>query len=225
GGLIFAGNLGLNALLTELRFDLADIRQVNLSFDGMIRSITLRVAGSLIPDPGSPFTELLTYIRLESSRVSAELIYAGGLSYYRVKIIPEIQWPWLLGAGGVIVLLVVDALSRFLMSAVMRSTGSNRWQSLWAAIRLSARNFGLVLAHGWIVRLFIFVISTVFMTAPLVLVQSTLVPLLVRATGSAWPFVVATMVLAISMALVSMVFVAFGVVYDACLYRQLSGYR
>ncbi len=223
GALIFAGNLGLNALLVELRFDLADISQFSLSFDGMVRSITLRVAGSLIPDPGSPFTELLTYLRLESSRVSANLVYAGGLSYYRVKNIPVIQSPWLLGVGGIGVLLAVDTFSRFLMAGVVRALPGTRLASVWAALRLALRHFALVLAHTWIVRLAIFTVSALFMTVPLVLVEGTLVPLLVRAMGSAWPIVIAGTAMAISMAVVSTVLLAFSVVYDACLYRRLTG--
>ena len=68
GALLFVGNLGLNALLVELRIDLADVGQLSATADGMARAIILRALGNLIPDSGAPFSELLSYIRIETSR-------------------------------------------------------------------------------------------------------------------------------------------------------------
>ncbi len=220
-GLFFAGNAGLNAMLTEQGLDLADVGQLSATANGMVHSIILRTIGSLIPDPGAPFAQLLSYMRLESSRLGTSLVYAGGLSYYYVKNIQEIPLSWLYGAGGLALLLSVDVLHRFVVAAIILTPGPGSLRRVGAAIMLAVRHFGLVLAHIWLVRLVVFTVSTVFITAPIVLTQSILVPLLIRSTGAAWPYLVSTVILAISIAFVSMVLLAFGIVYDACLYRRL----
>jgi hypothetical protein len=221
GALLFVGNLGLNELLTELRIDLADVGQLSATPTGMVHSIILRTVSSLIPDPGAPFSEWLSYMRIEASRVSTLLVYAGGLSYFYVKNVQELPLSWVFGAGGLIVLFVVDVLQRFVVPAIVLSAGPGPLHLIGSVIRLAARHFVLVLVHTWLVRLAIFVVSTIFMTAPLVLTQSILVPLLIRTTGTAWPYLITTVLLAISIALVNMVLLAFSVVYDACLYRRL----
>jgi len=227
GALLFVGNLGLNALLVELRIDLADVGQLSATADGMARAIILRALGNLIPDSGAPFSELLSYIRIETSRIATTLVYAGGLSYYYVQNVEELPLVWVFGGGGLILLFVVDALQRFVVAAVVLAPGAPGAPGLGGrpqiggAISLAARNIGLVLAHTWLVRLAIFALSTIFIAAPMVLTQSILVPLLIRSTGTAWPYLIANVVLAISIALVSMVLLAFSIVYDACLYRRL----
>ncbi|HEY3289568.1 MAG TPA: hypothetical protein VGK87_05530 [Anaerolineae bacterium] len=221
GLLLFAGNLGLNAMLTEQKIDFADISQLSATPDGMLRSIILRTIDISIPNPGAPFSEALSYIQLESSRVSTELVYAGGLSYYYVKNVQDIPLSTVFGVAGIVVLFGVDALQRFVVAAIVQTRKAGWLKSVGAAIKLAARNFGLVLAHIWLVRLVVFIVSTIFMTVPLVLTQSTLVPLLIRSTGTAWPYLVSGVLLSVSIALVSMVLTALGVVYDACLYRRL----
>lgn len=221
GALLFAGNLGLNTMLAEQKIDFADISQLSATPEGMVRSIILRTIDNSIPNPGSPFSEGLSYIQLESSRVSTELVYAGGLSYYYVKNVQDIPLSTVFGVVGLIVLFGVDALQRFIVAAVVLSHGAGWLRSVWAAIKLAAGNIGGVLAHIWLVRLAVFIVSTIFITIPLVVTQSILVPLLIRSTGTAWPYLAGGVLLSVSIALVSMVLTAFGVVYDACLYRQL----
>jgi hypothetical protein len=223
GGIIFVGSLGVTSLLRELRLDLSEVSEFSLGLQSMGRSILLRILNSIIPDPGPPFTQVLDFMRSETTRVATSLVYAGGLSYYRVKTIEEIPLPLLVGGGSLFLLIGGDALFRFVPAALMQA-GSNPLLGVVKALRLAGRHFGLVLMHIWVVRLVVFSVSAVFMIAPLVLVQSIGVPILIRSTGSAWILLAALMVASVSLALVGMVFTAFVTVYDACLYRQLAQY-
>ncbi|MCL5996096.1 MAG: hypothetical protein M1546_08570 [Chloroflexi bacterium] len=225
GGVIFIGNLGVGALLREFRIDLGDAGQLSMTYDGVSRSLVLRTIGALIPEPGAPFNELLSYIRLEASRVSTSLVYAGGFSFYRVKRIEEIPLPWLVGAGSLLLLVGSDALLRFTTAALMDTPATRGWLAIAGALRLAGRKFWLVLRHIWLVRLAIFGVSTVFIMLPMVLVQNMLLPLLIRSMGGPWVYLAATVLISTSLALVSMVLTAFSIVYETCLYRALAGGR
>jgi hypothetical protein len=223
GGVLFLGNLGLDALLREYNVDLSDIGQISLSAETLLHSIALRTISIFIPDPGAPFSQWITYLRLEMSRVSASLIYAGGFSYYRVRTIQEAPEPFILGGVGLLLLTGGDALMRLCLASVLCAPAGSGLQPVLGALKLAGRRLALVMAHVWVVRLAIFAVNTIFVVFPLVPAQSLLTPLMINTTGNAWPYIFASALVSISLALVSMVFVAFAVIYDARLYEWLRG--
>jgi hypothetical protein len=228
GALLYLGNQGIIQYLREMRIDLADAAQYTFGMEGMSRAVALHAINRLLPDPGAPFTELLSYVKMESARTSTILVYAGGLSFIRVKNIPEIPLAAILGVSGTLLLLVMDAVSRFAAAGIMLPVAKDGVQGKGGAMRmlgralgLAVRRLGVVLAHIWTVRLAVFGVTIIFVTIPQVLVQSVLAPLLIRTTNSAWIYLLANLAVSVSVTLVMMVFVAFSAVYDARLFLAL----
>jgi hypothetical protein len=222
GGLILLGNLGLTELLRELQLDMTDMSRLSFGLEGMARSMGLRTLNDLFPKPSSPFIEWLSYFRTETTSMATTLVYAGGFSFYRVTAFDALPLPWLVGSASVAVLVATDGLLRFVTVSLMGAPTRHPITAVLGALRVARRRFRTVLTHVWLVRLSLLVLGALFVTVPLVLVQNILVPLLVRGTGSAWLFLAANMLLSISLALVSMLFDAFVVVYDARLYQALK---
>lgn len=215
GALILAGIAALTVLLRDLRLDPSNLGRISFDVAGISYAIIVRSIGALIPDPGSPFSELLNYARVLMRRSASAYTwlaqYYGGGAASRV---------WLVGLAGIVWIVVVDALLRMRFAAIM-GAGGGFLRAMADCARLGVRHFGLVLAHGWLVRLAIFGVSVLFVIAPLTIAQGALVAWLVRTAGSFWPWPVSQLVFVVGSSLVLMVFVAFATVYDARQYLAL----
>jgi hypothetical protein len=216
GVLMLVGIAALTVLLRDLRVDPSNLGRISFDVAGISYAITVRSIGALIPDPGSPFSELLNYARVLMRRSASA--YTWLAQYYGGGAVSR---GWLVGLVGIVWIVVVDALLRMRFAAIMGAAGGGFLRAMSECVRLGVRRFGPVLAHGWLVRLAIFGVSVLFMIAPLTIAQGALVAWLVRTAGSFWPYPVSQLVFVVGSSLVLMVFVAFATVYDARQYMAL----
>lgn len=216
GVLILAGIAALTLWLRDLRLDLSNLGRISFDVSGVSYAIVVRSIAALIPDPGSPFSELLAYTRVLMRRSASA--YTWLAQYYGGGAVSR---TWLVGLAGIVWIVVADALLRMRFAAIMGAAGGGFLRAMSECARLGVRHFGPVLAHGWLVRLAIFGVSVLFVIAPLTIAQGALVAWLVRTAGSFWPWPVSQLVFAVGSSLVLMVFVAFATVYDARQYLAL----
>lgn len=215
GVLILAGIAALTVWLRDLRLDLSNLGRISFDVSGISYAIVVRSIAALIPDPGSPFSELLAYTRVLMRRSASA--YTWLAQYYGGGAVSR---TWLVGLAGIVWIVVADALLRMRCAAIM-AAGGGFLRAMADCARLGVRHFGPVLAHGWLVRLAIFGVSVLFVIAPLTIAQGALVAWLARTAGSFWLWPVSQLVFAVGSSLVLMVFAAFATVYDARQYLAL----
>ncbi len=221
GALILAGIAALTVWLRELRVDPSNLGRISFDVTGISYAVTVRSIGALIPDPGSPFSELLNYARVLMRRSASAYTwlarqYGGGAT----------SSAWLVGFAGIVWIVVVDALLRMRFAAIMGSADGGFLRAMSECVRIGVRRFGEVVTHAWLVRLAVFALSALFVIAPLTIAQGALVAWLVRTAGAFWPYPVSQLVFVVGSSLVLMVFAAFATVYDARQYlalREQSG--
>ncbi len=216
GALILAGIAALTVWLRELQVDSSNLGRISFDVAGISYAITVRSIGALIPDAGSPFSELLNYARVLIRRSASG--YTWLAQHYGGRAISS---AWLVGLAGIVSIIVVDALLRMRFAAIMGSASGGFARAMLACLRIGVRRFGAVVTHAWLVRLAVFGVSVLFVIAPLTVAQGALVAWLVRTAGSFWPYPVSQLVFVAGSSLVMMVFAAFATVYDARQYLAL----
>ncbi len=216
GVLMLAGIAALTVWLRELRMDPSNLGRISFDIAGISYAITVRSIGALIPDPGSPFSELLAYARVLMRRSASA--YTWLVQQYGAGAVSS-AWP--VGLAGIVSIIGVDALLRMRFAAIMGSANGGFARALWACLRVGVCCFGPVVMHAWLVRLAVFGVSVLFVIAPLTVAQGALVAWLVRTAGSFWPYPVSQLVFVVGSSLVLMVFAAFATVYDARQYLAL----
>ncbi len=216
GALILAGIAALTVWLRELRVDPSNLGRMSFDVAGVSYAVTVRSIGALIPDAGSPFSELLNYARVLIRRSASGYTWLarnyGGAA---------LSSAWLVGLAGIAWIVVADALLRMRFAAIMGSADGGFLGALSECVRIGVRRFGAVVTHAWLVRLAVFGMSVLFVIAPLTIAQGAVVAWLVRTAGSFWPYPVSQLVFVVGSSLVTMVFAAFATVYDARQYLAL----
>jgi hypothetical protein len=218
GALVTLGIAGLSLVLRQLRLDVTSVGRVGADFDSMMRVISVRVVNGFVPDPGSPFTELISYGRYLLRRSSTNYYW---LYAYRYTVSDVPLRLWLIGLASLLPLIAGGALLRMRVAAIMDAPQANRAAALGESIQLGARHFGYLFRHGALVWLVSSLLTILFVFIPLALVQYLLIPPLARTLNSLWPYPASTLLFAAGTALITMVFMAFAAVYDAHLYVGL----
>ena len=216
GVLVLAGIAGLSLLLRELRVDLSNLGRIGSDYGGISYAVKVRAIGALIPDPGSPFSELLNYVRILIRRSS--VAYTWFAFRYVESTASSV---WLIGLAGVAWIILVDTLLRMRSAAVMNPDQGSFLRAMIDSVRMGACHFGPVFAHAWLVRGVIFIVSVLFVITPMTIAQGLIVTFLVRTAGSFWPYPASQLVFAVGSSLVLMVFAAFSAVYDARQYLAI----
>jgi hypothetical protein len=215
GACITAGVLGVTLLLRELRLDMSSFVRVNTSMDYVQHTLLTRAISALIPDPGAPFTELYSYTRFVLYRNEVTAAAWRFVPYDSPAIAPLI---YMGGAAGVVAIIAAETLLRLRAPAIMSRPRRKSLQGLRLGARAAFRHFGLVTACAWALRLVVFGVTIVFVTLPLILAQTLLVPNVALQLDTLWPYPVSTFLFAVAGALVGVFFIAFEVIYDARLY-------
>jgi hypothetical protein len=174
------------------------------AFGDALRQLVWRGVNILIPNPGSPFAELVPELRHAKHGSMTTTITLSGM----------------------VVLMLAETLLRFRTVIVMKPLRSLRPQRfalfapLIASVGFGLRHFGVVTVHIWAMRLAMLGLSVALIELPLAIMDNFIVPNLVQLGDFEWlptiKFVVAS-----SAAVVSAILAAFVVVYDARLYRAI----
>ncbi|MCL5996095.1 MAG: hypothetical protein M1546_08565 [Chloroflexi bacterium] len=220
GALITLGIAGLTLLLRQMRLDVTSISRVNGDFDSMMRAVVVRAINGVTPDPGSPFTEMVSYARYLLRRSSTNYYWLYAYRYTLGEVPVRL---WLIALTSLVPMIVTGTLLRLRVAAIMSASRPNQMAALMESVQLGARHFRYVAAHGMVVWLASVSLNIVFSLVPLTLAQYLVVPAVARALNTLWPYPVSALLFAAGAALVGMVFLAFGAVYDARLYRAMKG--
>lgn len=250
GGLIYAGIVGLSQVAPDLRRDLTTPRYRSGSLETILRTATIRGFQAALPDPEAPFTQKLAWDRVLTRRrinynpqaverpAGYQLVpgmweTTGSTNGANSTLGAQSQSPQfevdarVIGIAGIALILLSETLLRMRFVMVMcagwrgRLTLSNVVVPLVASARFAPQHFVSLTVHIWLLRCAMWVAGFLFIVLPLEAVYNWLVPALVR-LGSTWVYTVNILVIPASLAMVVMVFNAFSIVYDACLYRQLQ---
>lgn len=217
GAVVFVGVLVVANFLRAAQFDLSNIGRVPLSLPYLARAVAIRASGyHLLPDPGAPFGDALSYARALVRR--GAVTYSGSVAYYS----PDAGELALPAAGVFAALIVFETLLRLRFPALMRA-GVPLPRALAECARTGARNFGRIATYTWALRFLFALAMALFVWLPVTVVQSVALPAFTRAFGG---FGVNTVLNALSLAavlLITMMFYAFSAVFDALLWAKLTG--
>ncbi|MCL5996094.1 MAG: hypothetical protein M1546_08560 [Chloroflexi bacterium] len=217
GAILTLCTVGLTLLLRDLRLDVTNVGRVNSDVDDMARAIAIRALSGIIPDPGSPFSELQAYVRYTLSRSAYYSWYL-----YRNMASNAPMPLWLVGLVSVALMVAAETLLRLRAVMAMRAEGPGPLAGLLDSMRMGWRHFGFIAAQVWLLRLGMLAAGVLFTIIPITFVQSIFVPVFARQAGSFWPYPGSMTLFALGSALVGMVLLAFSVVYDTCLYAALQ---
>jgi hypothetical protein len=128
----------------------------------------------------------------------------------------------LIGLVSVALIVVCDALMRFRTVSAIRPGNSGPIRPVLSSGALGLKHFATVTAHIWTLRLIVTGFSVAFVILPVVLLEVLSAPSKpVVMLGEVALLARQPFGLLASLALVNAIFTAFGVVYDARLYRSL----
>ncbi len=229
GTLICAGAYAMMLLLRDLRVDTSSqgVAFTRGAPDAttFLRTLGIRSLQGLVPNPGSPFSDLLEYIRFSlrqpnatSSRYVAALIASGSNP-------PPTLQHWLIGGGALLAMFLAESLFRLRISAIMSQKRPNLVSGIVDSAQLGWRWFGHVTLHITILRLIQFFILALFFVLPLSAGQTFLLPRLSVALQSPATITVGNLIMTALATPVTMLFAAFLVVYDSRLYVHLHQAR
>lgn len=219
GLLISVSLVGITWMLREARLDVSNYRWIRRDLNSIMNMSVVRSISLLPPDPGSPFTELYSSTRYNLSRQSTG--YFGWNAYQAgLRTLPAVFV--LTGVLGLVVAFTTDTLLCMRNAHIIHSRDGQAFRWLSAVLRLSLRNFWRVAAWRWTVRLMVMGLYAVCLILPIVLHQSLVVPALVNEVRSYWPYPVNTTSYGIGTALVGMVLIAFGLIFEARMYLALT---
>jgi hypothetical protein len=220
GALVTLGIAGLTVLLRQLRMDITSVDRVVTDFEGMVRVVGVRIVNGLIADPGSPFTELVSYTRYLIRRSSTSYFWLYPYQYTLGEIPLR---TWLIGGLSLVPLISAGVLMRLRVPVIIAADQPNRLSTLYEGIRLGAHQAGYLFRHGALLWLITSVLNMVFVVIPLALSQYLLVPTLARETNELWAYPASTLLFTFGSALIGVAFTAFIAAYEAHLYHQVQG--
>ena len=228
-----AGATGLDVWLRNWHIDSDRLVNPPMVTDERVQRVVFaQAADALIPDPIAPHTDVFPRLRTLSfdSTVTENLLrrLRSNALKHTVKsdmfltyatTTPEFM---LVPLAGLILILLGETLLRLRLVAVMRSESSDVLMAMTASLRFGIGHFGVITAHAWALRLMTAAISVAGVIVPNVLIQSLIVPQLVRALSTPVIYPISLFVCSTGAALVSAFFLAFSAVYDARLAMRLD---
>lgn len=236
GALMAVASMGVSATLRNTNIDLTQAGEPVRGLAEVGHKAMLTTINSLIPDPGSPLAEFLPGWRLMILGHGGPVAYSPYLQQHppqangeRIALmISFLREPWFLVCGAMALTILLETLLRFRsVEAVLPSTTSRlRWLGALApmlnSMRFGFKHFGLITLHVWALRLVFAGLSALLVFAPMVIVQSFVIPFIARATGFWQLYTLCLAAMIAGLALVNALGTAFATVYDARLYAALT---
>ena len=223
GGLLCAGAYALMLLMRDLRLDTSSqgvgFTRPAPDAQQLFRTFGIRTLQGLIPNPGSPFSEVLEFIRFDLRQVPAS-------RYVTTLLISPANGEvslerWLIGGGAALAMLLGESLFRMRFSVLMHAPRPNLFTGLVGGLKIGWRWFGRLTLHITLLRLAQFVFLSLFIVMPLTLGQTLVLPRLTTLLGTQAAITIGNLALNALGTPVTMLFVAFLAVYDARLYLRL----
>lgn len=197
---IILSAVGLNVWLRPAQLDSAMLvipPRPPTTAEHIGRAVTASSIDALLPDPWTPLPDVLPRLRSHAyaATVDADLLrrlrsnalkhtVSGVVNRAYATSTPEF---WLVGLGGLMIVLVGEALLRLYPVMAMAQSGAPRlWTPLVESARLAFKNWWAVALHIWLTRLVIATLSAAFVIAPAILMQSTITPKLAQMAFALW---------------------------------------
>ena len=221
GLLISAAVIGLIYVLRELRLDLSNYRWLRPESRAISAAMIVRSINTLIPDPGSPFAEIYSFVRASLARTSSS-VYFGSMSYPQTlgKFNSTLG---LLGIVSVVGMVLIETVLCFRYVEVMRQQRADAWSWLGRSVRLVRGHFWQVALLRLMLRAVIFAAGVFLLILPLTLHQSLVVPTIVSRVQNYLPYAMSTVAGNVGSALIGAVFIMLCLVFDARLNMALRG--
>ncbi|NJM42402.1 MAG: hypothetical protein HC853_17520, partial [Anaerolineae bacterium] len=130
---------GIIYSLREVRLDLSNYRWLRNEMGAITGAMAIRGISVSVPDPGSPFTELYSYMRYSLSR-STSSVYYGWLNMQQTigkASVPIVLV--LLGSGALV--LIFDTLLCFRHAEIMRQPKAGFISWFISSVRLARAHF------------------------------------------------------------------------------------
>ena len=213
GLLMSAAVAGLIYMLRETRLDLSNYRWLRPESNAISAAMIVRSINALVPDPGSPFTELYGFLRTSLARTTSS-VYFGSMSY--PQTLGKFTVPLgLMGAACVLGIFLIDTVLCFRYAEVMRQTRASAWGWLDRSLALARAHFWRVATLRFGLRAIAFVLGVFFLILPTTLHQSLVIPALVSRVQNYLPYAMSMAASGIGAALIGAIFLMFGLVFDA----------
>lgn len=210
-------------VLREMRLDQSNYRWLRPESSAISAAIIVRSINMLVPDPGSPFTELYSYLRTSLGRTTTS-VYFGSMSYPQTlgKFTLSLG---LMGVAGMAGIFLIETVLCFRHAEIMRQSRANLWNWLGRCVSLARRHFWQVASLRLLLRVIVFVLGVFCLTLPITLHQSLVVPIIVSQVQNYLPYALSTAATGIGGAVIGAIFIMFGLVFDARLNLALRGER
>ena len=223
GALISLGVTGITFMLREMRLDATNVGRFTTGIGDMMRIAGARALATVMPDPGSPFSEGLNYLRGAVNRPVATTFliatYSRDFTFIPYSAAP-VLWP--IGLGCAIVVVITETLLQLRTVMAMRADGPGSVAGLTDSLRAGIKHFGTITCQVWMVRLVTVLAGALFVIFPLVFVQTFFLPLYARQIGGYWLYSASSMVLAVGSALISALWTTFAIVFDTRLFAAIN---
>jgi|GEM_PF-2222885 len=212
---------GLIYVLREMRLDQSNYRWLRPESSAISAAMIVRSINLLVPDPGSPFSELYSYLRTSLSR-STTSVYFGSMSY--PQTLGKFTLPLgIMGAASLMGIFLIETMLCFRHAEIMRQHKANAWSWLGRCVSLARRHFWQVASLRLLLRVIVFVLGVFCLTLPITLHQSLVVPVIVSQVQNYLPYAMSSAASNIGGALIGAVFIMFSLVFDARLNLALRG--
>lgn len=220
GLLITAAVAGLTLMLREVRLEQSNFRWLRSEPGALSHATVVRAISLSVPDPGSPFSEAYNYMRYSLGRTTNTVYYGwSGYSATVNRLPPQLL---VLGLASLILVGLTETFLCLRHAAIMAVDKRNVFTWLREAIPLAREHFWQITGTRILLRVLIFLMTVMLYTVPITLHQGLVVPLLVRGVSSYLPYALTQSASSIFFTLISMAFIAFGLLFDARLYLLLK---
>lgn len=219
-GAIYAlGDIGVISLLRELRLDSSSFRWLRADVDSGLMWVITRTIDAMLPAPSPPMSEWLSSYRFALSRTAASSTFYSLIDLEflarQVKL-----WRWVVGASGLLVLMMGDALLS--MSAAAMMSHKSTVVALRESVLVGATQAWRVIRWRWTLRVLSGLLLGLLLLLPVGLHQVSVVAAMrsVLQTGF-WIWHIAQSLYVISGVLFTSLVAAFGVVFEARMWALL----
>ncbi len=221
-GLAVCGAVCAQVLLGVIGLDVQRVGTRSNTPAGVAAIAAKRSLESLAIDASLP-GDWIDHLRSQSPFVmhAAVELAPGYNEYFEETIHPVDRGFWLGVADAVVMLLAAHVLLRFRAAAAFERGGANPLVALGRGIHLAAARFGVVAAHGLLLRAAMCAACALFVIAPIEFSRAFAVSFLVQHLGIPDLWVTLEFMMTIGLALVCAGVWAFEAIYDARLYAAM----
>ena len=219
GALITIGIAGSTLLLRELRMDVSNFRWIRNDANSVLNTSLVRSIGNLMPDPGSPFTEIYAAARYQLSRQSLSSSLWGNW-----QVSPRTISPSVIAAGvlGMLILALTETLLCLRTAIIMHAPDARASGWLRQTLTLATADARRVARWQWSVRAGMALLLAAFLVLPVAFHQSVFVSMLIREARAYWPYALNISLDGLATALIGLLVFTFNATFEAQMHKVLA---